>query len=47
MTAVLDGKPVLGTPREIQEVLNAFSAYEAWRTGSPRAWTICWPRTSG
>jgi Fic family protein len=29
VTAVLDGKPVLGTPREIQEVLNAFAAYEA------------------
>ena len=29
VTAVLDGKPVLGQPREIQEVLNAFAAYEA------------------
>ncbi len=29
VTAVLAGKPVLGTPREIQEVLNAFAAYEA------------------
>jgi len=29
VTAVIDGKTVLGQPREIQEVLNAFSAYEA------------------
>lgn len=29
VTAVLDGKPVLGPPREIQEVRNAFDAYEA------------------
>lgn len=29
VTAVLDGKPVLGQPREIQEVRNAFAAYEA------------------
>ncbi len=28
VTAVLDGKRVLGTPREIQEVRNAFAAYE-------------------
>ncbi len=28
VTAVLDGKRVLGTPREIQEVRNAFVAYE-------------------
>lgn len=34
VTAVLDGKAVLGLPREIQEVKNAFAAYEAlpdWR----------------
>ena len=34
VTAVLDGKRVLGLPREIQEVRNAFAAYEAmahWR----------------
>ncbi|WP_120995949.1 Fic family protein [Stutzerimonas urumqiensis] len=29
VTAVIDGKPVLGPPREIQEVRNAFAAYEA------------------
>lgn len=29
VTAVLDGKPVLGLPREIQEVKNAFVAYDA------------------
>ncbi|MFZ5638089.1 MAG: Fic family protein [Pseudomonadota bacterium] len=28
VTAVLDGKPVLGLPREIQEVKNAFAAYD-------------------
>jgi len=28
VTAVLEGKPVLGLPREIQEVRNAFAAYE-------------------
>lgn len=34
VTAVLDGKRVLGLPREIQEVRNAFCTYEAmgnWR----------------
>lgn len=35
VTAVLDGKPVLGTPREIQEVLNAFAAYEAMAEWQP------------
>jgi Fic family protein len=37
VTAVLDGKRVLGLPHEIQEVRNAFSAYEAmpgWRPDS-------------
>jgi Fic family protein len=37
VTAVLDGKRVLGKPREIQEVRNAFVAYEAmggWTPGS-------------
>ena len=37
VTAVLDGKQVLGLPREIQEVRNAFAAYEAmpdWRPES-------------
>ena len=29
VTAVIDGKRVLGHPREIQEVQNAFAAYEA------------------
>ena len=29
VTAVIEGKPVLGDPREIQEVRNAFAAYEA------------------
>lgn len=29
VTAVLEGKQVLGLPREIQEVRNAFAAYEA------------------
>jgi Fic family protein len=28
VTAVLDGKRVLGTPREIQEIRNAFAAYD-------------------
>ena len=28
VTAVLEGKRVLGLPREIQEVRNAFAAYE-------------------
>lgn len=37
VTAVLDGKRVLGLPREIQEVRNAFAAYEQlphWKAGS-------------
>lgn len=39
VTAVIEGKQVLGHPREIQEVRNAFAAYEAlesWRAGSER-----------
>jgi Fic family protein len=28
VTAVIEGKPVLGLPHEIQEVRNAFAAYE-------------------
>lgn len=39
VTAVIDGKPVLGLPREIQEVRNAFAAYEAmssWDPASPK-----------
>ena len=35
MTAVLEGKTVLGEPREIQEVLNAFAAYEAMERWQP------------
>lgn len=35
VTAVLDGKPVLGLPREIQEVRNAFNAYEALPDWNP------------
>jgi Fic family protein len=37
VTAVIDGKRVLGHPREIQEVRNAFATYEAmeeWDAGS-------------
>jgi len=30
VSAVLDGKKVLGPPRDIQEVLNAFTVYEAY-----------------
>ncbi|NBQ69003.1 MAG: Fic family protein [Nitrosomonadaceae bacterium] len=39
VTAVIEGKQVLGHPREIQEVRNAFAAYEVmerWRAGSER-----------
>lgn len=35
VTAVLDGKTVLGLPREIQEVRNAFSAYESLNRWQP------------
>lgn len=35
VTAVLDGKLVLGPPREIQEVRNAFAAYEAMNRWEP------------
>jgi Fic family protein len=35
VTAVLDGKVVLGLPREIQEVHNAFAAYEAMPGWNP------------
>lgn len=35
VTAVLDGRRVLGLPREIQEVRNAFAAYEAMAIWQP------------
>lgn len=35
VTAVLAGKPVLGSPKEIQEVRNAFAAYEAMENWQP------------
>lgn len=35
VTAVLEGKLVLGSPREIQEVRNAFAAYEAMEQWQP------------
>ncbi len=35
VTAVLDGKTVLGSPREIQEVKNALAAYEAMHRWQP------------
>ena len=35
VTAVLNGKHVLGQPREIQEVHNAFIAYEHLETWNP------------
>lgn len=37
VTAVLDGKRVLGLPREIQEVRNAFIAYEQLTEWNPRS----------
>mgnify|MGYP001291746302 FL=1 len=35
VTAVLNGKHILGQPREIQEVHNAFIAYEHLETWNP------------
>ena len=35
VTAVIEGKTVLGLPREIQEVRNAFAAYEAMSEWEP------------
>lgn len=35
VTAVLDGKRVLGLPHEIQEVRNAFAAYEKMSQWQP------------
>lgn len=37
VTAVLDGKNVLGHPKEIQEVRNAFIVYEALDTLNPKS----------
>jgi Fic family protein len=37
VTAVISGKRVLGHPREIQEVRNAFAAYEALLSWNPSA----------
>ena len=49
VTAVLNGKHVLGQPREIQEVRNAFIAYEHLETWNPprkttflRPISCCW-----
>lgn len=41
VTAVLDGKRVLGQPREIQEVRNAFVAYEHMANWRPNRVKIC------
>jgi len=35
VTAVIQGKPVLGPPSDVQEVKNAFAAYEAMDTWNP------------
>jgi Fic family protein len=35
VTAVLEGKRVIGMPREIQEVRNAFAAYERLEDWNP------------
>lgn len=35
VTAVVEGRPVFGSPREIQEVRNAFAAYEAMGRWQP------------
>ena len=35
VSAVIDGKPVMGPPREIQEVRNAFAAYEKLEQWQP------------
>lgn len=45
VTAVLDGKRVLGLPREIQEVRNAFSAYEVMPGGNRVCVMIYWQPT--
>jgi Fic family protein len=37
VTAVLEGKTVLGQPREIQEVRNAFATYEAMEQWQPHS----------
>ena len=37
VTAVIEGKRVLGPPREVQEVKNAFEAYEAMSSWNPSA----------
>ena len=42
VTAVIEGKTVLGLPKEIQEVRNAFRAYETLDQWNPINWTICW-----
>ncbi len=42
VTALLDGKRVLGQPREIQEVRNAFVAYEQVGRGRLRRGRIRW-----
>jgi Fic family protein len=39
VTAVIEGKRVLGHPREIQEVRNAFAAYEAMDAWAPTSLT--------
>lgn len=37
VTAVIDGKRVLGHPREVQEVVNAFAAYESLPKWQPHS----------
>ncbi|WP_229805334.1 Fic family protein [Saccharospirillum salsuginis] len=37
ITAILDGKPVIAPPREVQEVKNALAAYDRFDTWKPEA----------
>ena len=39
ITAVLEGKPVIAPPREVQEVKNALAVYERFEQYNPQQWT--------
>lgn len=41
VTDIINGKTVIGPPRDIQEVHGAVSAYERLDTGNPTSWKIC------
>ena len=46
VSTLLDGRPVIAPPREVQEARNAIRAYDRYPDGARRARPICWTPTT-